>query len=600
MARDRTFELGPPETAVLAAQGQGPDLAWEPSELAKLVPDPAAGARLFAVALQVRLAEAQGHTRLVVEGPGAPAWLGSLGPAPDPSALLADSALAGFVAAEGLAPLLAGTDWLATGRAVQEERRFAEAVRGLLQDEAPFAVDESWLEEPVSLNPEQRAAVRLAAVRRLAILTGGPGTGKTSIVAALVRAWRDAHPGGTFALAAPTGKAAQRLGEALAAAGVTAEASGGEPRTLHRLLGWRPRAAAWRHHKGNPLAADLVVVDEASMVDQGLLARLVDALRPGARLVLLGDADQLPSVGAGAVLRDLVAGLPEAVAQLVRSYRMDPSDPAGSAILGYAAKVREGSAEAADLPHRGRVEDLSGQGVELLDPVALPALLRHWRERIDGLDGYERLVHGEYAADDLGFGSAAVAGVRALLDHHDRFRLLALLQEGPRGAGALNAALHAQAWPLNGRGLRRDLPVYLGEPVMMTRNDYGRGLFNGDQGIVLKVRRGGELRREVVFWKGGRPEAHPLPALLGDLELAYALTVHKAQGSEFDALAVVLPEADHPLLTRQNLYTALTRARRHAVIVGDPALPPLAARKVERRATGLPELLSGPAQGRSR
>ncbi|HET8714287.1 MAG TPA: AAA family ATPase [Holophagaceae bacterium] len=597
MARGAAFELRPEWAAVLAAQGQGADLAWEPSELAQLAPDASAGARLFAAALQVRLAEAQGHTRLMLQGADAPGWLGSLGPAPDAAALRSDPLLADFVAgSDGLAPLLVGDGWLATGRAVHEERRFAEAVLALAAEEAPFDVDEALLETPVGLNPEQRAAVRLAAARRLAILTGGPGTGKTSIVAALVRAWQAAHPGAALALAAPTGKAAQRLGEALAAAGVETEA----PRTLHRLLGWRPRAAAWRHHGGNPLAADLVVVDEASMVDQGLMARLVDALRPGARLVLLGDADQLPSVGAGAVLRDLVTGLPEAVARLARSYRMDPSDPAGSAILGYAAKVREGAAAEADLPLRDRLEALSGQGVELLTPEALPAFLRAWRGRIEALDGYERLVHAEHGADDLGFDAAATAAIRALLDHHDRFRLLALLQEGPRGAAALNGALHAQAWPLNGRGLRRDLPFYLGEPVMMTRNDYGRGLFNGDQGLVLKVRRGGEVHREAVFWKEGRPVAHPLPALLGDLELAYALTVHKAQGSEFDALAVVLPEADHPLLTRQNLYTALTRARRHAVILGDPALPPLAARKVERRATGLPDLLQGQDQGRSR
>lgn len=149
----------------------------------------------------------------------------------------------------------------------------------------------------------------------------------------------------------------------------------------------------------------------------------------------------------------------------------------------------------------------------------------------------------------------------------------------------MNAALHAAAWTLNGRGLQRELPFYLGEPVMMTRNDYGRGLFNGDQGIVLKVRRKGEVHREAVFLKEEGLRAYPLGAIAADLVLAYAFTVHKAQGSEFDAVAVILPEGDHPLLTRQNLYTALTRARAHALLVGDPALPPLASRKEERRAT---------------
>ncbi|HXC17636.1 MAG TPA: AAA family ATPase, partial [Holophagaceae bacterium] len=371
------------------------------------------------------------------------------------------------------------------------------------------------------------------------------------------------------------------------------------PLTLHRLLGWRPRRGDWRHHAGHRLAADLVIVDEASMVDQELMARLLDALKPEARLVLLGDEDQLPSVGSGAVLRDLVAALPSAVVRLEKSYRMIAEDPAGRAILGYAKQVRSGAARESDLPVRASVGAVTGQGAELLTPEALPELMKAWRTRITALDGYDALVHMDHAYDEAGFDAESLSALRTLIDHYDRFRLLALLQEGPSltGAADLNAALHALAWPLNGRGLQRDLSFYLGEPVMMVRNDHGRGLFNGDQGLVVKVRREGVSRREVVFWKAGRPVAFPLGPLMPDIALAYALTVHKAQGSEFDAVAVVLPAADHPLLTRQNLYTALTRARKHALIVGDPALPPLASRKEERRATGLVELL---AQSRSR
>ena len=552
--------------------------------LASMVADSGASERLFAAALQVKLAEAQGHTRLEL-GDGAPEWMGVFGSVPDAEALRRDSALAGFVAGpDGLAPLVAGEGWIATGRAVDQERRLAEALRVRAQVSAMEAVPSGALE---ALNEDQRAAVRLAASSCFCIVTGGPGTGKTSILAALLRAFA-----GKALLAAPTGKAAQRMGQALRAAGLEMEA----PPTLHRLLGWRPRRGGWRHHAGNPLDADLVIVDEASMVDQELMARLVDALRPEARLLLLGDADQLPSVGGGAVLRDAAAALPDIVARLTHSYRMDPSDPAGGSVLRYAGQVRDGVAEEGDLPVRGTVAELAGEGAELLHPGSLPELLRDWRGRVASLEGYEALVHIEHEVDAAGFGAASLGKLAALKAHHERFRLLTLLQEGPRGAAALNAALHGMAWELNGRGLQRELPFYLGEPVMMLRNDYGRGLFNGDEGFIVKVRRGGETHREAVFWKEGRPVAFPAGALMGDLALAYALTVHKAQGSEFNAIAVVLPEADHPLLTRQNLYTALTRARRHAMLVGDPALPPLASRKPERRATGLQARL----QGRSR
>ena len=576
--------------AVLAAQGQSPDLAWESGELAHLVEDAQAAERIFSAALQVCLAESLGHTRLALGGPDAPGWLGSLGPTPDGTALRSDPALQGFVGGtEDLAPLIAGEDWIATGRSVDLERRFAAAVLARLGVTDAVEVPDALLDVSISLNAEQREAVRLAARSRLTVITGGPGTGKTSIIAALLRVFE----GASIALTAPTGKAAQRMGPVPRAEGAS------EPLTLHRLLGWRPRRGEWRHHAGNPLGADLVIVDEASMVDQELMVRLLDALKPGARLVLLGDAAQLPSVGRGAVLRDLVAALPASVARLEQSYRMDPADPAGSAILGYARKMGSGSAEEPDLLVRNSVPELAGQGVELLLPSVLPELIRDWHARITNLDGYERHVHQDHVCDPEGFDPASIAAMEALITHHDRFRLLALLQEGPSltGAADLNAALHALAWPLNGRGLQRDQPFYLGEPVMMVRNDYRRGLFNGDQGLVVKVRREGVSRREVVFWKEDRPIAFPLAPLAPDLALAYALTVHKAQGSEFDAVAVVLPPADHPLLTRQNLYTALTRARRHALIVGDPTLPPLASRKEERRATGLVELLD---QGRSR
>lgn len=571
--------------AALVALGQDADLAWEPSVLAGMVKDREAAKRLFSAALHARVAEAQGHTRLLL-GEGGSTWLGAFGPAPDAAALRTDPALQGFVGGpEALAPVLVGEGWLATGRAVHHERDLARRIAERLRPASALEIPDSAFERPIALNEEQRTALRLAASSHLAVITGGPGTGKSSIVAALLQG----ASGLRVAVAAPTGKAAQRLGASLNGLAT--------PRTVHRLLGWRPRG--WRHDAEHPLDAELVVVDEASMLDQELLLRLLEALKPEARLVLLGDADQLPSVGQGAILRDLVAANPDAVAHLERSYRMDPTDPAGRAILAYAQRVRDGAAMEGDLPMRDAIAEISGKGVELLEPSALPDLIAHWRSRITALEDYERLVHDEYAHGPDGFDDASGHAIQTLFAHHDRFRILTLLQDGPRGAEGLNGALHAAAWALNGRGLQRDLPFYLGEPVMMTRNDYGRGLFNGDQGLVIKVRRDDGIHREAVFLKEDGPRSYPLGAIAGDLALAYALTVHKAQGSEFGAIAVVLPEADHPLLTRQNLYTALTRARRHALLIGDPTLPPLAARKEDRRATGLAGMILSAEEGKA-
>ena len=567
--------------AVLATLGQGPDLAWEPSELARLVQDRAARQRLFAAALQVRLAESMGHTRLDVTGERVPQWLASFGPLLEGDQLLKESALQGFVAdPSGLAPIVAGPGWLATGRAWTHEQALAAQILHRLDSAPPLIIPDGALDSPMVLNAEQRAAVQLAAGSKLAIITGGPGTGKSAIVAALLKGTQ----GLKVAVAAPTGKAAQRLGESLR--GIAT------PSTLHRLLGWRPGPAQWRHHAANPLEADLVVVDEASMVDQELMLHLLNALHPEARLILLGDADQLPSVGSGAVLRDLVERLPSITAKLHHSYRMDAADPGGQAILAYAARMREGRSEVRDLSPGTSEEVLHGQGVAIVPRTELGTLLVQWRERIMALPDYEALIHREYHATVDGFDEEDAAAIRHLLEHHERFRLLALLQEGPEGVDALNEALHRLAWSLNGRGLQRELPFYLGEPVMMKRNDQGRDLFNGETGLALKVRREKTLHREAVFPGVNGPRAFPVATLGSDLTLAYALTVHKSQGSEFDTVGVVLPRTDHPLLTRQNLYTALTRARRSVFFVGDPSLPVLASQREERRSTGLGELLS--------
>lgn len=459
------------------------------------------------------------------------------------------------------------------------------------------------------LNEEQEEAVRRAARLPLTVISGGPGTGKTQIVVSILRVLvRLGVSLDSVALAAPTGKAANRMKESIrktlealetpAAEDLPLISYPFEPRTLHRLLGFSPSAGTFRHHEENPLEPDVVVVDEASMIDLGLMDRLLRSLRPTARLVLLGDADQLPSVDAGAVLRDLVpdeGSSPDdprtrASVRLQRSYRMDPSDPSGRAILRIARAIRAGDAEgASDFPVRERPDDLVFDRVEALGPDALDAFLLRWyAEHYDfGLDDPRRRVweiqQGRFTDEK---------GLRNLFARYERARVLCLTRVHRLGADAINDRLHRLH--LEATGADPSSVFVLGEPLMMRRNDYDRGLFNGDQGLVLRVRSESEARAQlrVVFPWGEGFRAFPLD-LAASLRPCWAMTVHKSQGSEYDRVALVLPDVDTPVLTREALYTAFTRARKSVVLVGEASLY---RRGIERRLlrdSGLVERLQG-------
>jgi exodeoxyribonuclease V alpha subunit len=482
-------------------------------------------------------------------------------------------------------------------------------------------------------NAEQREALRAALARPLTVVTGGPGTGKTALLAGIVRGLRALGLGAEdIALAAPTGRAANRIAESLGALAGAAPA----PSTLHRLLGFRggraaARAGELRHHEGYPLPQRAVLVDEASMIDLGLMERLARALRPDARLVLLGDADQLPSVDAGAVFRELA---PRAL-RLVRSHRQDPSAPAGASVLAAARAVHEGAAlevtpraRPADLAWwrtrrrraaasaspkgevtpRARPADLAWSGFEVLAPAApgpaterrlVAAFAEQWvRDRVLALPGYAELAGRTYAlGDDAGapFGDADAAALLRLVRHHASLRVLAVTREAGAATSAesLNELLARRAGQRPSPGDARpgsdpaSGPVP-GSPVMMIRNDYDRGLFNGDQGVAVGAARPGAAPALVaVFPRGEGLAAFPFEGLRQDLRLAWATTVHKAQGAELEHVALVLPERDLPLLSRELVYTALTRARHSAVVVGRVELLALAAQRPLERASGL-------------
>lgn len=531
-------------------------------------------------------AQAQGSSRLALAGPPLEALHRAFGEAPvDWPAFLEDPRLQILVGGpEAGRPLVRVGDTLASRRLVAAEARIGARIRArLAQQPQELALPEDVLAAPVPLNPEQRAAVAAAVRGPLALVTGGPGTGKTSILSAILRTLlASGLDPEAIALAAPTGKAAQRMGQGMGQAVAGVSEALPEPRTLHRLLGWDPRLGRFRHGAAHPLRLKALLVDEASMIGLELMDALLGALPAEARLVFLGDADQLPSVEAGTVFRDLVAGLPEAVARLTRSHRLDAADPGGRAILEAAQAVGAGR-DPALAPVAG-LDEMEGPGIRLWpsNDADLRAFLRRWRAR---RPAEAPLLHLRDGVPD----AASLERLEALAAGWNAARLLCLLREGEglRCADGLNAFLHAEAQKAAGPR-RAPAPFLPGEPVLARRNDYARGLFNGDQGVVVLVARdGAPPQPEAVFPRPEGPACFPLEAVQAGLEHAYALTVHKAQGSEYEHVALVLPEQDHPLLTREILYTALTRARRSVAVLGDPALLALGAARPLQREGGL-------------
>jgi exodeoxyribonuclease V alpha subunit len=443
----------------------------------------------------------------------------------------------------------------------------------------------------------QKVAAAVAALKRIAVLCGGPGTGKTT-TAARVLAVLTALAGAeriAIGLAAPTGKAAARLQSALAAHPETASIAG-QAVTLHRLLGLGAGRAP-RYNAANPLPLDVLVVDEASMIDLALAAKLVDALPAHARLILLGDPEQLASVEAGAVLASIagtatayspelaarltrltgqavpigapVSALSDAIVRLGRSYRFAES----GAIGRLAQAVREGNAE-------GAVATLDAGGDAAWLAPGMDAL---GDAAFAGYAGYFAAIDG---------GAEPARGFAEL----ERFRVLAAVRDGPFGVHALNRAVER-------RRAARDASVahqrwYPGRPVMVTRNDYAMRLANGDVGIVVRdASMSGGVAVAFAAPEGGTRRFSP--ARMPECETVYALTVHKSQGSEFDAVLIVLPRTGTAVLSRELIYTGITRARRRVTVLAQPDVLKAAIGMRVRRDSALSERLREPRSGAS-
>ena len=449
----------------------------------------------------------------------------------------------------------------------------------------------------------QKLAAATAAARPFAVISGGPGTGKTTTVAKLlailVETGLQQGKATAIRLVAPTGKAAARLtesiGSALQGLDLAPEVVAAIPTeagTLHRLLGVIPGRSQFRHHAGNPLHLDLLVVDEASMVDLPMMARLLDALPKHARLILLGDKDQLASVEAGAVLGDICSftaqGMsPEQAHWLSRQtgYRLQGT-PAGATVRDSLCLLTKS----------WRFDKYSGIGQLAWacndgDGAALEAV---WSQGFKDIslhpwvgEAYEALI----AQGVEGYGAylkAARAGEdpAAVFKAFNGFQLLCALRDGPFGVEGLNQRLELA---LSRAGLiQRDGDWYAGRPVMVVRNDHGIGLYNGDMGLCLPDETG---RLKVWFEQPDGSLRSLLPSRLPPHETVYAMTIHKSQGSEFAHTVLVLPDSPSPLLTRELVYTGITRAKARLALYGDRALLAQAVRKKTERYSGLAERL---------
>ncbi|WP_412061944.1 exodeoxyribonuclease V subunit alpha [Rubrivirga sp. IMCC45206] len=501
-------------------------------------------------------------------------------------------------------PLVLVGDHLALRRHWDAERRVARAITDRLaaSDEPPTAAARAAL---ARLFPpradgalDRQALAAAAALRQRALfVAGGPGTGKTYTAARLLALVLAERPAARVALAAPTGKAASRLSESVEArvAELPADLGGAVPTaavTLHKLLGAHPERSGFRHDARAPLPHDIVLVDEGSMVDLALFDALLAALRPDARLIVLGDPDQLPPVGVGTTFSDVVsegAGpAPPALAAFCADLGLAdvPSSPTASRLAGAVVELTESRRFTAD-------SDVGTFAVAVRDGEAAAAV-EALRQR-PALD----LVEGDPAGSALAWAlplareTVAAATPEAALAVLERFRLLAAVRRGPRGVEGLNGAIE-QA--LRDERLVRWSPygprVYPGRPVLVTVNDRDTDLRNGDVGVCWG--RGGD--RRVVFG----PDKEVAWARMPAHEPAWALTVHKSQGSEFDAVGVVLPEPGTrgaTLVTRELLYTAATRAKRSVTVFGAADEVALAVETRQRRASGLAARLADAAGG---
>lgn len=452
----------------------------------------------------------------------------------------------------------------------------------------------------------QKVAVAVALTRKVAIISGGPGTGKTTTVAKILAAILQTQPTARIVTTAPTGKAASRLTESLSQAlnKLPFESLNNktEAITLHRLLGAKADNRSFTYHKKNPLNLDVLVIDEASMVDLNMMARVIEALPPSARLILLGDKDQLSSVEAGAVFGDLchfiengysesraselsqltgyvvpsipsVASITDSICLLKKSYRFNESS--GIGLLANA--VKEG--------YDSKVSQLLGD--EILDDINYHPL--------SSKSSYQALLHDSvkhyqhYLDAIVHHGNNDIA---LILEKFAQYRLLCAVRDGLFGVQGLNKQIEALLIKKKLIQPKHKDGWYIGRPIMILRNSTALGLYNGDIGITLTAEHDKSKLRVYFPFSDGSIKGFS-PYRLPEHETAYAMTIHKSQGSEFDHVNIILPTDYSPLLNRSLLYTAITRAKRTVAIYAESKILALSVKNQIHRESGLAQQIKG-------
>lgn len=475
-------------------------------------------------------------------------------------------------AAANLSPLVLWRERLYTQRQFVDERSVAEQIQARCVDAAISnrAAADAFLDRAAKeLDESQRDAVEMVLSRRLTIITGGPGTGKTYTLARALGALLSAEPDLEIALCAPTGKAATRMQESIAAAidedfGVTAETlSALKPRTIHGLLGARGISTRFSHDTARPLRHDVVVIDEASMVSLQLTARTLEAINPNARIVLIGDPDQLSSVEAGSVLGDIANARGSSIRASIST--LSTGHRAGEAIVGLAQAIRDGDDAAVrraftNSPDRLVLVETSKSGPTHVAEYLANAVATSKSARDSAVSGDGVSAHAASVTHRVLCGHRA--GAAGVSDWNDYFE---------RSIGCAGAN-------------------YAGRPLIITQNNPVTGLVNGDTGIMVS-----HDGRTKAWFPPRQAESEPMEfeqVQLPPVETSFAITIHKSQGSEYEHVIVVLPPDGSPLLTRELLYTAVTRAKHSVTLICTASALTKAIETVTERGSGLIEALA--------
>ncbi len=523
----------------------------------------------------LNLAEQQSWPAEIMQQlPDAPSW----------QQQLSDSAVVGQPGE--FAPLIMTADGrLYLNRYWQDEQQVATAIRQRAKSLKP-ASDNTMLQaffagwqQSVPGVDWQKVAVLSALSQQFTVISGGPGTGKTTVVLKILQAFQALQPDLSIALAAPTGKAAARLQSVVSDAALPIAA-----KTLHRLLGISQRHLNGRFNADNPLPLDVLIVDEASMIDISLMALLLKALPVNALLILLGDADQLASVESGAVLASLCADTPtfsaDFAGQAQQLAQLDlPVSDQSTVLENALVKLQHSYRFAAD-SHIGQL----ATAVRIGDAATAMNLLQDTQSVLITPDNQqlEQTLTNGYQS----FISAVERDLPApeVLAAFEQFRLLCATRQGPHSVAAVN---HLMQQLLAKRGWRSGQPFYPGRPIMVTQNHYRLNLFNGDTGVILRHADGS---LQACFMFAGELRWVPL-SRLPTHETVFAMTVHKSQGSEFDAVSILLPADISPILNRQLLYTAITRARKSLNILATENVLRHTIRTNHQRESGLKDQL---------